>query len=178
MFKEIIVVEGHHDEQKLKSIYPDISCIVTGGSAISEDTLSLIEQASLRRGVILMLDPDYPGQQITQKILQIPSLHNVKIAALKRSQAFSKNGRKIGVEHASKEDIVSCLESVVSFEKDSISTVTMNDLYDLGLTGHISSKERRIMLCNHLHLPYANGKTLLKYIHMIGLSKKELDDIR
>lgn len=177
MFKEVIVVEGLHDEQKIKSIYPDASVIVTGGSEISDETKSLIYQASIGRGVILMLDPDYPGRQITQKILEIPHITNIKIAALSRHLAYSKNKKKIGIEHATKEDIISCLEGVVSLSNDVKPYLSMTDLYHLGLNGHASSKERRIRVCEHLHIPYCNGKTLLKYCHMIQLSLKELSEI-
>ena len=41
-YNQVIVVEGSHDEQKLKSIYPEIDCIVTNGSEISTETLNLI----------------------------------------------------------------------------------------------------------------------------------------
>lgn len=177
MLKEIIVVEGLHDEQKIKSIYKDASVIITGGSEISEQTKSLIYQASIERGVILMLDPDYPGRQITQKILEIPGITNIKIAALSRHLAYSKNKKKIGIEHATKEDIVACLEGVVSLSSETIPLLTIHDLYRLELNGHPSSKARRIHICERLHIPYCNGKTLLKYCHMLQISLKELSEI-
>ncbi|MGD9909497.1 MAG: ribonuclease M5 [Candidatus Izemoplasmatales bacterium] len=177
MLKEIIVVEGLHDEQKIKSIYQDASVIVTGGSEISEQTKSLIYQASIERGVILMLDPDYPGRQITQKILDIPGISNIKIAALSRHLAYSKNRKKIGIEHATKEDIIACLEGVVSLSSDVLPALSMKDLFHLELNGHSGSKERRIRICERLHIPYCNGKTLLKYCHMLQLSLKELSEI-
>ena len=70
MYNQVVVVEGKHDEQKIKSIFPDVECIVTGGSSISEETLNLIYQTSLKKEVILFLDPDFPGKQITNKILE------------------------------------------------------------------------------------------------------------
>jgi len=177
VFREIIVVEGLHDEQKIKSIYPEANCIVTGGSEISDETKSLIFQAAKQRGVILMLDPDYPGRQITQKILDIPNIENIKIAALNRQLAYSKNRKKIGIEHASNEDIIECLQGVVTLQNEVISDLSMSDLILLELNGHSSSKEKRSQLCNRLRIPYSNAKTLLKYCQMIQLSFKELSDI-
>ena len=54
MYNQVIVVEGKHDEQKIKSIYPNLECIVTNGSEISKETLNLIYQTSLVRDVIIL----------------------------------------------------------------------------------------------------------------------------
>jgi ribonuclease M5 len=69
VIKEIIVVEGLHDQQKLQSIDPSIDCITTNGTALSEATLALIQKAQDTRGVILLLDPDHPGRTITNAIV-------------------------------------------------------------------------------------------------------------
>lgn len=178
MFHEIIVVEGRHDEQKLKSIYQDVECIVTGGSAVSDETLELIKQASLSRGVILLLDPDFPGKQITNKILQVCTKGNVKIASLQRSLAYSKNRKKIGVEHATNEDIINCLANVVTLNtKNKVYNIQLSDLIERNLAQTDFSKERRTGLCKKLNIPYLNGKTFLKYLHMMDMSLSRLDDL-
>ncbi|MDY0138440.1 MAG: toprim domain-containing protein [Candidatus Izemoplasmatales bacterium] len=72
---QIIVVEGFHDESRIKSVYPNVECIVTNGSEISEETLSLIYRASLINDVVLFLDPDTPGKKITNKILETKGIY-------------------------------------------------------------------------------------------------------
>ncbi len=65
--KELIVVEGKHDKDRLdKIVEADILC--TGGLALNEQQLDVIEQASKVRGVIVMTDPDNPGKRIRDKI--------------------------------------------------------------------------------------------------------------
>jgi len=66
--KEVIVVEGTSDVQTLSNII-DADFIITHGSAISKDTLDLIKQTNLTRGVILFLDPDFPGEKIRKTIV-------------------------------------------------------------------------------------------------------------
>ncbi len=178
MFKEVIVVEGLHDQQKLESIYPDIECIITGGSAISPETLSLIQITAKNRGVILFLDPDYPGKQITSKILAIPNLENVKVASIKRGLAYSKNSKKIGIEHVSKANIIESLQNLVTIHmEESSSQIQNEDLIIHGLIGTKFSKEKRTSLCDKLHIPYSNGKTLLKYLKMMRYTKIQLDEV-
>ena len=41
---DIIVVEGTHDEARIKLVYPNASCVVTNGLEISNDTLKLIKK--------------------------------------------------------------------------------------------------------------------------------------
>ena len=146
MYNQVVVVEGKHDEQKIKSIFPDVECIVTGGSSISEETLNLIYQTSLKKEVILFLDPDFPGKQITNKILETKGSY--KIAFINKEKAISKNKRKVGIEHASKEDIIESLEAYFTVNQD-VDKISLQDLMNRKLINHPDSRiKRNISLCN------------------------------
>ena len=67
-YNEIVVVEGMHDLERLKRIYPEMDILITNGSEIEENLPTIIE-ASKKRDIILFLDPDYPGERI-RKIIQ------------------------------------------------------------------------------------------------------------
>ncbi|MFH0993277.1 MAG: DUF4093 domain-containing protein, partial [bacterium] len=133
MLKEIIVVEGVHDRQKMESVFPGVECIVTNGSEIADETIVLIQQAAATRGVILFLDPDHPGRQITDRI--VASVPGTKIAFLPRQAAISRDGRKVGVEHATAVAIKNALTGVYTIIGDRKGTITMVDLRERGLSG-------------------------------------------
>lgn len=67
-FKQIIVVEGRDDTKRLHEAFGDVDTIETRGSAISEKTLALIKKAQATRGVIVLTDPDFPGEKIRKTI--------------------------------------------------------------------------------------------------------------
>ena len=46
--QDIIIVEGVHDEIKIKSVYPTAECIITNGSEISKETIKLIKTRRTR----------------------------------------------------------------------------------------------------------------------------------
>ena len=72
--KEVIVVEGKTDTAIIKKLF-DADTIETHGLAINDEILDLIEQANQSRGVIVLTDPDYPGMQIRNKIMErVPSI--------------------------------------------------------------------------------------------------------
>ncbi len=175
MKKTVIVVEGHHDEQKIKSVYPDVECIVTNGSSITKETLNLIYQTSLTNEVILFLDPDFPGKKITNQILETRG--NYKIVFISKEEALSKNHKKIGVEHATKMSIKNALnlKKEILFQKDP--EITAADLHKRKLTNHPNSKHRRSALCKSLNIPLFNGKALAKYLNMLGISLERIDAI-
>jgi len=173
-FSQVIVVEGKHDEQKIKSIFPGIECIITGGSEISESTLNLIFQTSLKKEVILFLDPDYPGKQITNKILQTQG--NYKIAYLQKEKAISKNNKKVGIEHASKADIIESLNTHFTISKDS-NVISRIDLLKRNLINVDASSMKREYLCKSLNIPLSNGKTLLKNLNMLQIDIERIDEI-
>ncbi len=171
---QVIVVEGSHDEQKIKSIYPEIDCIVTNGSEVSDETINLIFETSKVRDVILFLDPDFPGKQITNKILETKGEY--KIAFINKNLAKNKNNTKVGIEHADKIDIINALSSLlkVSYQENGLS---LKDLYLRKLTNHPNSSSLRSYLCDELGIPYLNGKALLKYLNMLNIKIGKVDEI-
>ncbi|MBP5444739.1 MAG: ribonuclease M5 [Acholeplasmatales bacterium] len=165
-FKEIVVVEGLHDLERLKSIYPDIDVLITNGSEIDKFLPTIVE-ASKKRDIILFLDPDYPGERIRKKIQSV--IPNAKHAFLKKDLAISKNHKKVGIEHAKKEDIIEALESVLS-PSETTGEITYLELYDLGLFGNENSAKLRDEVCLKLNIGHTNGKTFLKRINMFNIS--------
>ena len=65
---DVIVVEGLHDEIKIKSVYPDAFCVITNGSEISDETLRYIKKLSESHNIIIFTDPDSPGERIRNKV--------------------------------------------------------------------------------------------------------------
>lgn len=174
MFKEVVVVEGRDDTRRLKEIYHDIETLETGGSAISKETLCQIKRLNETRGVIIFTDPDFPGQQIRQKI--VDEIGDCKHAYINREAAQKKKGRGIGVEHAKAEDIILALSNVMSPSATHDSSITQRYLVDLNLIGHPSSKERREKLAKSLGIGYVNGKQLLKRLNMFGISASRVEE--
>ncbi len=176
MIQEIVVVEGIHDQQKLNSIDPTIECIVTNGSEISPETMTLIRLAQERRGVILLLDPDHPGRQITSRI--IAAVPGVQIAFLNKRDAISSNRKKVGVEHAGKEPILAALEKCkrVDFTPRE-QPITCADLRWRRLVDTSDSAARRRHVCEQLSLPPSNGKTFLKWLNMLAISLEQVDEV-
>jgi len=177
-YKEVIVVEGRHDEQKIKSIIPGQECIITNGIEVSIETLNLIKSTALNQGVILFLDPDFPGKQITNKILDFcdQSEAIIKIASISAPLARNKSHSKVGVEHANRNDLINSLDKVATLSLQSRDIeFDINDMFKYELTGYQNSKEKRIMLCGKLGIPYCNTKTLMRLLNQLYLSKKDLE---
>ncbi|PWZ97994.1 ribonuclease M5, partial [Staphylococcus pseudintermedius] len=105
---EFIVVEGRDDTERVQRA---VTCdtIETNGSAIDQGILDVIRQAQETRGVIVLTDPDFPGDKIRTTIRE--AVPGVKHAFIDRERAKNKRG-KIGVEHASLEDIREALMHV------------------------------------------------------------------
>ena len=96
--KEVIVVEGKNDDLRLKRFF-DCDTIITHGLGLDDKTIEMIKEMNDKRGVILFLDPDHPGEMIRKRL-------NDSISGLKNAFVLKKNARttkKVGVEHASYE---------------------------------------------------------------------------
>lgn len=165
----VLVVEGKMDRDLIHS-FLDCDVITTNGSEVSRETIELVRRTASTRRVIVLTDPDAPGKRIRDILNnEIPGLEN---AFVPKRKAIKKH--KVGVAECSKETILEALEHLVKSEDASTKTIEYADLLDLGLVGGASSKEKRDILSEKLHLGECNGKTLLKRCNMLGLTKKDL----
>ena len=166
--KEIIIVEGKNDTNTLQS-YFECDTIETHGTHLSKRTLKMIEMANQKRGVIIFTDPDAPGEKIRSTINQC--VKGCKNAFIDRKKA--KTTKKVGVEHASKEDLYESLTHLMTYTEELNDTITWSEFLELGCSGKENSSNKRRILEEYLHLGKSNAKTLFKRLNMIQITKEE-----
>ncbi len=166
---EVIVVEGINDQKRISQAV-DAETLSTSGTHVSKELLIFLKEVHKQRGIIVFTDPDSPGAMIRRKITE--EIPDCKHASLSHKQA--RNSKKVGIEHASLEDIREALKEVVTFSKVNVSSLLWSDFVDLNLTGFASSQQLRDVVCAHFKLPYCNGKTCFKYLNMLHLTKDDV----
>src|SRR5690625_2027748 len=115
---EVIIVEGKNDTAKVK-LAVEADTIETKGSAISKETLKMIKHANEKRGVIVLTDPDYPGNRIRRIITE--NVPNCKHAFLSKEEALPSSPNKhVGIENASVESIRKALQNVQQSQETSM----------------------------------------------------------
>lgn len=171
---DIIVVEGTHDEIKVKAAFPNAECIITNGSEISDDTISLIKEMAKKHRIIIFTDPDSPGERIRSKILD--AVPNASSAFLRKKECISNNKKKVGIEHATVDAIKEALKDIYT-PSNNEDTITLNDLYLLGLNGEKDSAILREKIADILNIGKPNAKTFLKRLNLLQITKKELIDL-
>ncbi len=169
--REVIVVEGKHDLQKIKACV-DADVIYTSGTHLSKETLDQIKHFNETRGVIVFTDPDGPGEKIRRRIIEV--VGTCKHASLATKQ--SKHKEKVGIEHARCEDIVESLMQSATYDIEGKS-LSWYDFVSLGLTGQKDSQNRRNYLSTYYNMPVTNGKRCFQYLNMMGKSVDELRDV-
>lgn len=167
----VFVVEGKNDASKLQQFYPGIQTLITNGSAVSLEFLSTLQTLAKNSEIILLLDPDGPGEKIRKKVME--SIPNAKHVFVDRKSAISKNKKKVGIEHMSKEDLDDALKNVLTVTINN--TFSNEDLFDLGLIGTDSSREKRDFVSKELNIGKGNAKTFLKKLNMFNVSMEEVE---
>lgn len=168
--KEIIVVEGKNDTNVLKS-YLDCDTIETHGTHIGSQVLQAIRNYQKKRGVIIFTDPDFPGEKIRSTINQeIPGCKNAFIEKTK-----ARTSKKVGIEHASKEDIIEALSHLMTYDETLQETLSQDTFLDLGLQGRRDSAQRREVISKKLSLGKTNAKTLWKRLNMLQLCRADVE---
>ena len=107
MIRQVIVVEGKSDIARVSHAV-EADMIATEGFGIRRETLEQIRLAYEKRGIIILTDPDGPGERIRQRLTRLfpKALH----AFVPKSEASTEND--VGIEDASPESIrkaLSCL---------------------------------------------------------------------
>lgn len=172
-FKEVIVVEGMHDLSLIKEIYPNADVMITNGSEVSKETLDELKILNENRGLILLMDPDMQGERIRRIINNVVgSTHH---AYVKKEDAISRNKKKVGVEHVSKDKIKEALNHILSTSEKNGQSLLLFDMYDMGLVGHENSKKLRRELGEKLGIGLNNGKTFYKKLCMFGIVREDIE---
>jgi len=173
-FKEVIVVEGNHDVAKIKSVFKDADCVITNGREVDQSTLDLLKALNQTRGLILMLDPDAPGNKIRQIINDYvgPTKH----VFLNKKDCIDERKNKVGIEHAPNSVIKQALLESVK-EDVSRETITAKDFITLKLNGDKKAKANREIVSNAFNLGKCNAKTMLKRLNMFGITKSQIKDV-
>lgn len=166
----MIVVEGKDDTVAIKRAV-EADTIETNGSAIGKSVMAQIALAQSRRGVIILTDPDYPGERIRRIISQ--EIPECKHAFLPKKQAISKNKDDLGVENASPDAIRKALSNVKQEMVQYVEVIEWQDLHAAGLIAGAKAKKMREKLGERLHIGYANGKQLHKRLQTFQITKEE-----
>ena len=176
--KEIIVVEGLHDKQAVdQAVKADVW--VVGGDRVAKELFQELKRAALNRGVIILTDPDGPGERIRQRIAQ--AVPECRHAFVSQSEARSRDGRRVGIEFASPRSIASALAEArfsVSLRAqhpsaDGSPAFTVEDLQAFGLVHHPQAAARRLKLGQTLRIGYANGRSFLHKLNALGVTREE-----
>lgn len=168
LIKEIIVVEGKDDIAAVKKAV-DAEIIAVHGFGLNKHSEELIRKAAAKRGVIILTDPDYAGEQIRKRILKIAP--NAKHAYIMREEG-NKNGN-IGVENANEEAILKALQNAHATSENKRVEFTTKDLLENSLMGTDVSKKNREMVCSELSIGYCSARNLLNRLNNYGITRED-----
>ncbi|MDP9729305.1 toprim domain-containing protein [Alicyclobacillus tolerans] len=170
---ELIVVEGVHDWQRVREAV-EADVWVLGGERFSRATYHALRRAVQVRGVILLTDPDGPGQRIRQRIDRaVPGCLHAHLP-----KRLAVGGQKLGIEHAQPEDIRQVLLAVrrprvQDQEATANQPFTIADLQENGLTACPEAMERRQWLGDWLGIGGGNSKSFVYKLNALGVTREE-----
>jgi len=166
----IIVVEGKTDVAFLSS-FIDAEFVITNGSDIPETTINYLKNTNKK--IYVLTDPDFPGKRIRDVLDQnIPNLNHCFIS----KENSIKHG-KVGVAEGEINEILHAIENSFVQKKENAGTLTMDDLFELGLTGSQTSAEKRKIVAEKLNLGFCNAKTFLKRLNANNITKEDIAKI-
>lgn len=161
-----IIVEGKYDKMKISEVANAV-IITTEGFGIfnKKERLALIKRLS-ENGVVLLCDSDGAGGVIRRYIMSaLPpeKIYNLYVPRVKGKERRKKHPSKegvLGVEGTDGDLLYEMFKNLS--EKLGVgkkapakegSQVTKSDFYELGLTGHMGSREKRNEVAKALGLP-------------------------
>jgi len=168
MIQEVIVVEGKRDVAAVQRSV-EAECIVTGGYALPDPVIRRIRQAYVKRGIIILTDPDHAGERIRRRLAQL--FPQAKHAFIARAEAQAAGD--IGVERATAAVIRQALEKVRYHAFVPQTVFDQNKLLAAGLLGERESAVRRERLGDLLGIGYANAKQFLHRLNHYGVTETE-----
>ena len=171
-FAPLLVVEGITDVAFLQS-FLDADIITTNGSDVPRGTIEYLKEAIKTRDIVVLTDPDSPGKRIRDVLdAEIPGLLH---AYVPKEKSIKKH--KVGVAESSPEVVLEALSFALEYKGRTKGNLTMQDLYDLGLSGSDFAAENRKKVAEALHLGFGNAKTMLKRLNSLGIERAKICEV-
>lgn len=167
----IIVVEGKSDIAFLSS-FINAEFVSTNGSDVPEATIDYLLNQSSGKSIIVLTDPDAPGEKIRHKL-------DSRITGLKHCRVFKKDAikkGKVGIAETNVDAVIEALNFPISQNKRTQGLLKAGDLFKLGLVGRADSASLREYIAGRFHLGYVNGKQLLKRINSLNIPYHQLEE--
>ena len=151
----------------------DSSFYIVNGSAITSKDLEFLKLAAKNKQIIILTDPDFPGMQIRNKINNyVKGCYNAFV-----KKELSIKNHKVGVAECDKNEILRALKNIKTFEKSGENILNLEDLFELGLSGTVNSKELRTHVSEHYNIGYCNAKQMLFRLNCLNVTKQELEEV-
>ncbi len=168
MIRQVIVAEGKSDAARIaRAVEADV--IVTEGYTLRPAVVADIRAAYEKRGIIILTDPDGPGERIRKRLAALfpEALH----AFVPKEDA--KTGDDVGIENASPEAIREALGKVRVQHQEDAGLFTAADLFAAGLTGSCEASRKRAAVGAALGIGWGNARQFLKRLNHFGITKEE-----
>lgn len=163
---KIIVVEGKEDVSFLSS-FIEAEYITTNGYDIPKEEVEYINQASKRKEILVLVDPDKAGREIEEKLKT--KLSKATYISIDISQCV--RGKKNGVAEANEEEIIRVLNPHFSSKNPQNSLDLLGNLSKLDLT----NKDLRNYLSKKYHLGKCNLKKIITRLKTLEIPVEELE---
>lgn len=168
MISQVIIVEGKSDKVRVEqAVNADV--IVTGGLSLRSIVVDEIRIAYEKRGIIILTDPDGPGERIRKRLTSL--FPNALHAFIPKNEASTSND--VGIENASSDSIRKALSRLRINYQDDSKLFSMKDLIEQKLSGTDKCAEKRNKIGEILGIGYGNSKKFLKKLNHFGITREE-----
>lgn len=164
----VFVVEGQSDKALLSRFF-DTEIVITNGTYVSRETKDYLMALEKTHDIVVITDPDGPGNQIRQTLLAV--LNNPKVALTDKKRGIKKG--KVGIAETDIEHLLEVVTPLVSPAKDMPPALNLTDL----LTLQVKNPAFYQILVQKYPLKNTNKKTMIKRLKYLGVTKQEIEDL-
>ncbi len=165
----LLIVEGKDDEARIKSFF-NCDVYITNGYDIDETDLNFLKAVSKKKPLLILTDPDEAGEKI-RKTLE-SNLDNTQSVFVDVNECNKNN--KHGVAECSEKELRKCLEPYYVEYTENGDKITAQDLFELGLTGSVDSKEKRQVILDKYSIKNCNAKKLANLLNILEIKLQDL----
>ncbi len=164
LLNTIFVVEGKNDAERLAQIgIPYV--IITEGNKVSRETIEHLQQLEKKHTIVILTDPDGPGNKISEKLqgkLSSPAILSVP-------KGLARHKKDIGIEHLDIDTLKELCAPYVNSAYKTSSNITYVALINLNLTGP-GSKTKRMKITKALGIPYGPLHKMYKAMLLLDIT--------
>lgn len=159
----VFIVEGKSDKLMISKFF-DTEIVTTNGTYVSHETINYLKALEKHHDMIIITDPDGPGEEIAIKLLS--ALQKPQRIILNKKKSIKKG--KVGLAETDESSLLDMVKPLISKPETTVQKLTLDDLLEF----YLVNPDYKDKIYQMFAIGKCNTKTMINRLYYLNVTKE------